>query len=193
MKIGFMLHLRNKHQRLHPFLMYCCHLFFSVCLFLFISASPCFHFSISSHLCCFLLSPTCLLVFSLACLFVISSISATPTQLLSSSITTQRWFSFWVCVCACVFVRDRDSEEDRVRQCVSVFLLSFVFHLFYGRFMFTLRWEWVRRKTETIVECGLPPEGCLMDSKCKINFTSSLFTMSQHTLNTLNKANKLVV
>lgn len=131
-KVGFKLHLRTKQQKLHPFLTYCCHPFFFVCLFLFISDSLCLYFSVSPHLCCSLLSPTCFLVYSLARLSVISSISATPTQLLYSSITPQHWVSLQVCVCACV----RDNEFDKDSE-----LLCVCFICFMGLCMFTLRGE----------------------------------------------------
>lgn len=46
-----------------------------------------------------------------------------------------------------------------------MFVCVFVFHLFYGRFMFTLRRVWARKKEKTKqnrdnhVKCGFPPEG----------------------------------
>lgn len=188
MEIGFRLHLRNNHQRLHPVLMCCCHLFSSVCLFPFVSASPCLYLSASPHLCCSLSSPTCFLVFSLACLSVISSISATPTQLLTSSITPQPCFSFAVCLCVCVRLCVRETRSQRKMEWDNVWLCFcclLCFICFMGVSLFTLRCERVRKENrDDHVKCGFPPEGCLMDSECKIHFTSSLFTTSWHKLNT---------
>ena len=145
MKIGFRLHLRNKHQ-------YCCHLFSSLHsslpLLIFISL----YLPISAGLSCLPL------VFSLACLSVISSISATPTQRLSPSITPQRWFFFLNCVCVSETECQRKIEWDNVCLC---FCVSSVLWVFYVYFETSVSEEEKnpQQNRDNHVKCGCPPEG----------------------------------
>lgn len=137
-------------------LMYRCCEFLLPVSFLFISDSLCLYFSPSPHLCYSLLSPTCSHVFSLACLSVISSISATPTQLLSSSITPLAGFlSEHVCVCVRDTVSQRKMEWDNVGLCFCC-LLCFI--CFMG--VLCLLWDERERgrKTQRHLKCGFLQE-----------------------------------